>query len=342
MPIPFILGAIAAGTAAVGIGKGIKAGIDQSDANSTNESAEYIAKKAADEANVCRKNSGDAINALGQTKLSVLNGSVKSFIDVIEKINENFGLDASVGLDELKKFKLNKQSLNELKEMQTVAASIVGGAAGGAAVGAVTAFGACSAAAAFGAASTGTAIATLSGAAATNATLAFLGGGSLAAGGLGVAGGAAILGGLAAGPALAVMGFIVGAKASESKDNAYANLAKSKEFREQMKVVKAQCRAIRMRAAMFERLLLKLNAIFEPLVYSLEDIVRTSGTDYSEYSSEDKAVVAAASSVVFAIKKILDTPLLTEDGKLTDASEKVVPDIKNLIEDKNVRLLEVR
>ena len=45
-------------------------------------------------------------------------------------------------------------------------------------------------------ASTGTSIASLSGAAATNATLAFFGGGSLAAGGLGMAGGTAVLGGL--------------------------------------------------------------------------------------------------------------------------------------------------
>ena len=45
----------------------------------------------------------------------------------------------------------------------------------------------------FGVASTGTAISTLSGAAATNATLAWFGGGSLAAGGLGAAGGAVVL-----------------------------------------------------------------------------------------------------------------------------------------------------
>lgn len=47
---------------------------------------------------------------------------------------------------------------------------------------------------AFGAASTGTAISSLSGAAATNATLAWLGGGSLAAGGGGMAAGTAVLG----------------------------------------------------------------------------------------------------------------------------------------------------
>ena len=45
-----------------------------------------------------------------------------------------------------------------------------------------------------GTASTGTAISSLSGVAARNATLAWLGGGTLAAGGLGIAGGAIVLG----------------------------------------------------------------------------------------------------------------------------------------------------
>ena len=80
-----------------------------------------------------------------------------------------------------------------------------------AAGGSLAAFGAYSAATTFATASTGTAIASLSGAAASNATLAFFGGGSLAAGGLGMAGGAAVLGGLVAGPALLVMGIIIGA-----------------------------------------------------------------------------------------------------------------------------------
>lgn len=54
--------------------------------------------------------------------------------------------------------------------------------------------------AALGSASTGAAITGLSGVAATNATLAWFGGGALAAGGAGMAGGAAVLGGLFAIP----------------------------------------------------------------------------------------------------------------------------------------------
>ena len=65
-----------------------------------------------------------------------------------------------------------------------VGGSLIGGAAGSAAVALVSTYGV---------ASTGTAIATLSGAAAQSATLAWFGGGSLAAGGLGVAGGGAVL-----------------------------------------------------------------------------------------------------------------------------------------------------
>lgn len=83
--------------------------------------------------------------------------------------------------------------------------------AAGAAAGGAAAYGAFTAAALFGTASTGTAISTLSGVAATNATLALLGGGTLAAGGAGMAGGTLLLTGMVAAPAaaLAAAGFYV-------------------------------------------------------------------------------------------------------------------------------------
>jgi len=63
------------------------------------------------------------------------------------------------------------------------------------------------------AAGTGTAISSLSGVAATNATLAWLGGGTLAAGGGGIAVGTLALGGLLAGPAVLVGSFFLHGKA---------------------------------------------------------------------------------------------------------------------------------
>jgi hypothetical protein len=328
MPIPFLF--IGIGAAALGVGKSIKAGIDQKDANDTNERARNIIKEATDEANISRKNSGDAITNLGKVKISILEESIKPFIASFEKLH-NVELTDSVGLNELQKFRIDKQSFGELKEMQTMAASIAGGVASGAALGAITAFGAYGGAMAFGAASTGTAIASLSGIAATNATLAFLGGGSLAAGGLGIAGGTAVLGGLVAGPALAVMGFIVGAKASANKEKAYSNLEQAKEFREEMKTVKSVCKGIRMRANMFERLLLKLNALFMPLTYSLDQIIIKSGTDYSMFTPEEKSTVAACFSLAGVIKAVLDTPILSEDGSLTPESMEVADSVQGVL-----------
>jgi len=70
------------------------------------------------------------------------------------------------------------------------------------------------------AASTGTPIAALSGIAAYNATLAAIGGGSLAVGGLGMAGGTAILGGVVAAPVLAVAGWAFASHAEEALSKA--------------------------------------------------------------------------------------------------------------------------
>lgn len=75
-------------------------------------------------------------------------------------------------------------------------------ACGGAGAGALAASGAWALVSAFGTASTGTAISGLGGAAATNAALAWFGGGTLAAGGGGMAAGSLVLGGFVLVPAV--------------------------------------------------------------------------------------------------------------------------------------------
>lgn len=327
MPIPFLLIGIGAATAATGAVKTVKAGINQKEANNTNKKAQKIVDIATDRVNVTRKISGDSIVNLGQKKIWVLENSIKPFIDSFEKLH-NVELSESVGMDELQNFHMDVESFGELKKMEMMASSLLKGTAGGAALGAITAYGAYGGAMMFGAASTGTAIASLSGAAATNATLAFLGGGALSVGGLGMAGGTAVLGGLVAGPALAVMGFVVGAKAGANRDKAYTNLAKAMEYKEEMKTAEMLCRGIRMRADMFDRLLIRLDSLFSPLVYELEQIIVSTGTDFKMFSKEQKYVIAKALSLASALKSVLDTPILTKDGKLTPESEKIVEKIQ--------------
>lgn len=327
MPIPLIFIAVGATTGALGIEKSIKAGVDQNAAKKMNNKADVIVKEATEKINICRKNCGNEIDNLGKRKIQILDESIKPFVTEFEKIN-HVELTESTGLDELQKFVLDKKSFTELKELQSMATSMAGGIASGAMAGALTAFGAYGAVGAFATASTGTAITSLSGVAATNATLAFFGGGSLAAGGLGMAGGTVILGGLVAGPALAVTGFVVGSKASANLNKAYSNLAKAKEFKEEMNIASLACIGIRKRAAMFNRFLLSLNSVFEPLIYKMRRVILINGTDYRTYSYDDKKVVAEAMAIAGAIKTVLDTPILDEDGNLTEKSQHIVDETR--------------
>ena len=323
MPIPFLFIAAGVGSGLVGVGKGIKAGIDQKEANDTNEMAERKVDRAKEKANESRKNCGHTIDSLGKRKVAVLDGSIKNFITEFEKLN-HVELTESTGLNELQKMVLDKKSFAELKDLQGMASSLAGGLASGAMAGALTAFGAYGAAGALATASTGTAIASLSGAAATNATLAFFGGGSLAAGGLGMASGTAVLGGLVAGPALAVLGVVAGAKASKNLDAANANYAKAKEFEEEMKTAAALCYGIRRRAAMFNRFLVRLQTVFDPIVWEMTQIIKEKGTDFRNFSDDERKCVASAMSLAGAIKAVLDTPILDEAGNLTEESGEII------------------
>lgn len=330
MPLPILIG-IAAATAAVGVGKGVKAVKDNNKADDINYKAKRTISRAKDSLEVSRKDCNTALESLGSVKLSVLDKSISRFISSFEKL-KNVQLQESAGLDEMNKFRLDKQSVSELREMSGYASSILGGVAGGTMAGALAGFGAYGATMTFASASTGTAIAALSGAAAKSATLAFLGGGSLAAGGLGVAGGAMVLGGLVAGPALAVMGFVIGAKASANLDNARSNLAEARVVAEELETAAVLCDGIRNRCEMFESLLVRLDSLFIQFISSMEGIIAAKGNGWNAFDSEEKKAIAACASIAGAVKKVLDTPILAEDGKLTEESAVVASEIEGVVD----------
>ena len=142
-------------------------------------------------------------------------------VQALEKAVEVIG-KARMGDRDDNLYQISSIELANIEQQTAKLAALAGGSlATGLTVGAVTAIGAYGIVGAVGVASTGTAIATLSGAAATNATLAALGGGALAAGGLGMAGGAAVLTGIFALPVLA--GLAIGAEAIGSKVEKKAN-----------------------------------------------------------------------------------------------------------------------
>ena len=322
MPIPLIFIGIAVATGLTGIGAGTKAGFDFSKAKNINENAADRINEGVSRLDTYRKQCGQSLEMLGEEKMFILQNSLLQFVNTFSQI-KNVDFTDSIGLDELQDLHIDKKEFGELREMENVVLSLTGGLTAGVTGGALAAFGAYSAAATFATASTGTAISTLSGAAATNATLAFFGGGSLATGGLGMAGGTAVLGGLVAGPALLVMGVILGAKAGKAVEDAKMNAAEANVACEQLETGALQCVAIRRRTDMFYSLLNRLDAYLLPLVFQMEYIVKTEGTDYSLYSKQSKAVILAAASTAVTVKAVLDTPILTDDGMLTDESGSV-------------------
>lgn len=330
MPLPLVFIGIAAVTGAAGVGTSVKAGVDQSHAKKINLNSEERLTQAGERLDVLRKQCGDSLEALGGEKLAVLEGSLKDFVDTFSQI-KNVDFTDSVGLEELSKFHMDQKSFDDIGEIDGFVKTMTAGALSGVTGGALAAFGAYSAAATFASASTGTAIASLSGAAATNATLAFFGGGSLAAGGLGVAGGTAVLGGLVAGPALLVMGIISSAKAGKSLENALASSAEVDLAIAQLETANIQCIGIRRRTYMFYSLLARLDSFLLPLVFEMKDVVKNEGFDYSTYSAESKKIVARAASVAVTIKSIIDTPILSENGKLMEESAEVYKKIDSTI-----------
>lgn len=331
MAIPVLFIATGAGSAVAGVAKAAKAVKDNSHAKKINEKAEERIRQAADKLDRPRQQCGEALENLGKEKAFVLNTSIQDFLRSFEKL-KNVEFSDSLGLDELNSLHIDQNAFDGLKEMEGFASSLMSGTVAGTAGGAFVAFGAYNAAMTFATASTGTAISSLSGIAASNATLAFFGGGSLAAGGWGMAGGTMVLGGLVAGPAMLVMGLIIGAKASKNLDNAYVNEQNAKVICEQLAAAIEQCNAIRRRTYMFYSLLARLDTYFLPLIDYLRGVIEDEGTDYAAFSPEGKKIVAATTSVAAAIKAVLDTPILTEEGNLTKESEQIIDDILSVAE----------
>ena len=221
--IPLLVGAAAIGLGAMGIKKSLDAMDKNNEAKKIIEEAKDRFEKTRDflksEEEKLKKN----LTEYGEFKVIVFKEVIGHFLNLMKECAKNTKSEANI-----RKY-INKDEMVELEEANIKALELSDSLAKGIATGAVTAFGVYGTVGALASASTGTAIASLSGAAATNATLAWLGGGSLATGGLGIAGGTAVLGGLIAGPAIAMAGFIMDSKAE-------GNLTKAKEFEKEVEI----------------------------------------------------------------------------------------------------------
>lgn len=225
MPLPLIIG-IAAGIAGLtGVGSGISGGVKMKKANDKVKFAQKRNDEAQEKLKKQTAITDKVMDKLGKEELEII-CSFDKFANYWEKIKNK----PNIGEIDLQDLDLPKFDYKKLKEV-SVAANVVMGSLGGAAVGTAGGFAAAGATTAavmaLGTASTGTAISTLSGAALTNATLAALGGGALSVGGGGIALGTAVLGGATLGVGFLVGGIvfnITGSKLSDKADKAWEQM----------------------------------------------------------------------------------------------------------------------
>ena len=217
MPIPFILAGAAIAVGLYGVKKGFDAKGDFDAAENINEDARKIFDDAKRSLERRKERTQNDLESLGRQKKRLYEDALKPFVEAYQQF-KNVDFKDKDFQDEI--LQVSPDEVLEIREVTIRMEEAVSGTAGALGSGALAGLAAYGSVGVLASASTGTAITGLSGAAATNATLAWFGGGSLAAGGLGMAGGAAVLGGIVAAPVLLVGGLLAASKAEEAKENA--------------------------------------------------------------------------------------------------------------------------
>lgn len=327
MPIPIIIGVAAAAAGIYGVTKGVSGAIDHSNAKDIVNDAKSMVADAQRKVEEHREKTNNTLEDYGQRKLRAFNGTVADFIDTYGKL-KNVRLENSVELDKLNLGDFST-SIKELKHDYNALQDAGLGLGAGLSSGAALAFGAYNGTMILATASTGTAISSLGGVAATNATLAWLGGGSLAAGGYGMAGGMMVLGGIVAGPALAIFGHILGNKGEEALNKARANMEEAKTARDEANLVAEKLFAIEQVTALANKTFSAISTHLRRDVHALKAVIKSSGEDFSAYNDAEKQQVFKTVKIAQLIKAMLDTAILDTDGNLVLSTKKNIEDINN-------------
>lgn len=348
MPIPFLLGAAAVLAGVAGIVKGGEAMMNNDEAKELIADARSLYNTAKDKLEKQRDVTTKDLESLGKLKLDVWSKEVGTFVSLFNHYKK-MQVPSDINVDEKLRAQINNP--NNLKNMEVAAMKAsevvkVGVyALGSGALAGIASYGG---AMMFASASTGTAIASLTGAAATNATLAWFGGGSLAAGGLGMAGGTAMLGGIVAGPVLAVAGFIMAAKSEENLAKAKEAYSEAKLAAEQMKTMTAFMNKVssisnnyssfinefskRYRTILNQMSIMYKKQLEQKEALFLNKVKKAIGMDikidFRHLTNEEQRLLQLAWLMTQIYYAVLSAPILTQDGNIAPKAQETLNSAK--------------
>lgn len=295
MALPFILAGAALLAGGIGVKKGIDAKEDFDRAERIGRRAKRNHEDAIESLESEREKTNQSFQDLGRLKVSIFSDQIKYLVDEIKKRKK--AKSKMTGFEQM----VEELNLPQMEKMVLGSLDIEKGLASGAASGALMGLGAYGSVGMLASASTGTAIASLSGAAATNATLAWLGGGSLAAGGFGMAGGMVVLGGLVAGPAIAITGFVMASKAEEALTKARDYESEVDQAIEKINSMEIVLKGLQANALEMSMTLTKLAKYFDECKPDVES---------NEQGAFERLLKCGS-----ALKSVLDTPIMEKNGE---------------------------
>lgn len=303
-----------AGVIGVGFVAASKGVSDMWDARSIAKKARVRHSAALDMLEIAQVPVHERVAEYGRCQLRAVTETLGSFADWIER---NEMAVNRLAHDPVEGVQISVAELPDLKnEIRDARRWVSAGLAGGAAA-AVAPQAAMLGVSSVATASTGAAIASLNGAAATNATLAWLGGGSLASGGGGVAAGQAVLGLVAAAPAVFVGGIAVAVVGSKQKTSARVYAAD----------IDVACQNIQAANELLPRIHDRISELSDVLrsldVRAAASVEVLDSLDFDR--DRDAAHFAETLQLSRAIREVVNTPVLDEEtGELTDVSLKIV------------------
>lgn len=258
-----------------------------------------------------------ALMKLGQVKYDCYNrenGTYHALLKAVQELWDKKGKSLQRKNKEIKLSSLQpSQRCIEVSDATSeIMAAIAKGGAAGATAGILAAYGAFSLAGLVGTASTGTAISVLSGSAALKATLAWLGGGALSAGGFGITGGMIMLGGILAVPVALISAVSLGAKSETLLADARSKLEEAKAEESKARLAAEKLREIGKTAQLARKTLQRLSNMAQILI---PDIVAMKDLDDEDEEAEANKCYMA-SSILDLIDGFAAIDVLDDEGKL--------------------------
>lgn len=274
----------------------------------------------------------DELEEFGKYRLEALRSSVGRFLDCLERLNQKSKSKEYEFLTEI------DLTVEEIKEMESIdmkasdALKTLAVSGGFAAIGIVgTPMAVTGAVTAMCAASTGTAISSLSGAAASNAVLAWLGGGTIASGGGGVAAGTLVLGAATAtatvGLAVIAAGTLASRFYAKKNTEAEAYLAEVKVWAEQVQASWTVLAGVKKRINELHDLTEKLEERTRGELDKLESMIPVFNPNNQNHIKQFQQCAILAKSM----SELAQTPVLDKDGNISEQSGLIVSKTEKIL-----------